>query len=131
MSLQAATAPILVLRDGELRRSNNAFDVVPRWLRANEPGYADDLRIVEVPHKVDDWTGVRLLVPWLLDPVQSWSRKVYEQVRQLQAECDARGIPVINRVERLPLAGKFQAAQAMARCGLRTPRMRRAETATP
>lgn len=122
-----ANAPILVLRDGALRGTPNAFDIVPRWLQANFAPYADDLRIVEVPHDIDDWSGVRLMVPWLLDPVQLWSPEVYEHVLRLQRECDGRGIPVINRVDRLPLAGKFQGAQALARCGLRTPRMHRVQ----
>ena len=49
-----------------------------------------------------------------------WSPEVYAHVLRLQRECDGRGIPVINRVDRLSLAGKFQGAQALARCGLRT-----------
>jgi hypothetical protein len=42
---------------------------------------------------------------------------------RLIRQCDEVGVPVLNRVDRLAVAGKSRAADCIARAGLRTPRM--------
>jgi len=65
------------------------------------------------------------MIPWLQDPVEQWCQRTYHQALQLTRECDAQKVPVVNRPECLSRAGKFQGAQLMAECGLRTPRVAR------
>lgn len=121
--MRDSTAPIVVLRDAQIRSGYNSFDAVLSWTASVFPNFHQDFRVLELPDTVTDWRGIRLLLNWTLDPVRLWSNQAYQQILALQEACDQRGIPVINRVERQELAGKFQAAQLIARAGLRTPRM--------
>ncbi len=113
---------ILVLRDAVVRNGNNSFDIIRNWVATAFPDFSPDFRVLELPGTIDEWDGIRVLVNWTLDPVKLWSDAVYEQISRLQQDCDGRGIPVINRVDRQINAGKFQAAQAVTTIGLRTPR---------
>jgi hypothetical protein len=65
----------------------------------------------------------RLHLPWLQDPVQHWSQATYARACGLAGQCDARGIPTINRVDRLVNATKSAAARLIAQSGVRMPRM--------
>jgi hypothetical protein len=56
----------------------------------------------------------RLLVPWLQDPVQLWSPAAYRRACRLAEECDRRGIPVTNPVDRLTNATKSTFARLSA-----------------
>lgn len=127
--MTAITAPMLVLRDAQVRGGRNAFDGVHEWLRVNFLREAADWQVAELPARIDRWDGLRLMVPFVLDPVQLWSPEIYQHLLALQQTCDAHRIPVINRVDRLERAGKLQAARAVAAAGLRAPRMVRIEDA--
>ena len=65
----------------------------------------------------------RLHLAWLQDPVEQWSTATHARACGLAAECDSRGIPVINRVDRLTNAAKATAARLITAAGIRTPRM--------
>jgi hypothetical protein len=78
-----------------------------------------------MPHVVRDWRPYVLCIPWLQDPVQAWSPTAYAQANRLAAECDARAIPIINRVDRLSAAGKAAGAATIASLGIRTAKMAR------
>lgn len=90
---------------------------VRRWTRRDR----QPLRLLlnELPPGVD----YRLHVPWLQDPVQAWSAAAYERCQRIAAACDRRGIPIVNRVDRLTSAAKSTAAASIAAAGIRTPRM--------
>src|SRR5688572_22611838 len=85
--------------------------------------YPEQRRLFElnlVPCRVVHWGRYRLHLPWLQDPVQEWSPEAYTHAMRLQHECDARGVPVVNRVDRLAHATKFKAAELLKAVGLRT-----------
>ena len=65
----------------------------------------------------------RLHLPWLQDPVQEWSPATFARACSLTRQCDALGIPTVNRVDHLANAVKSTAAMLIARAGVRTPRM--------
>ena len=98
------------------------YDVVLEWAREHAPQCLPWLDVRDLPCHVTEWWAVRLLVPWLQDPVQAWSPGTFAFMEQLTAQCDARAIPVINRVGRLANAGKAAAAETLRATGLRTPR---------
>jgi hypothetical protein len=77
----------------------------------------------DLPVRIRDWSPYDLHVPWLQDPVQQWSPETYDQANQLAADCDARGIPVLNRVDHLLNATKLRGAELMRSAGLATPNM--------
>lgn len=111
---------ILIVRHPEFQKG--FYDEVLDWARANAPQCLEHLDIRDLPLGAVDWPSVRLLVPWLQDPVQAWSTPLYDYMNSMAAHCDSLGVPVVNRVERLALAGKTAGAQAIAAAGLRTPR---------
>jgi hypothetical protein len=111
---------ILLVEHARFRRG--FYQVVLDWIAERLPACAGlfDLRVLDPGLRPQEHHT--LLVPWLQDPVQSWSQEAYDQAEALQAHCDARGIAVINRVEHLTRAGKALGASLMAAAGLRTPR---------
>lgn len=99
------------------------YDIVLDWVGQNYPGLLSRFRVKSLPCSLPSRTSVVLHIPWLQDPVQRWSPKRYRQANRLAAECDARGIPIINRVDRLINASKCLGSRLMAEAGIGTPRM--------
>jgi hypothetical protein len=101
------------------------FDIILRWLKANFPHLASHFDARYLPARVKNWSSYALHAPWLQDPVQAWSISAYEQALRLANECDLRGIPIVNRVDRLLNASKSRGAELMSQIGVRVPRMAR------
>jgi hypothetical protein len=81
-----------------------------------------ELRLL--PCSIRDWSPLAVFAPWLQDPAEDWLPvKAWANLRQLEGECDARGIPVINRVGRLSRAVKSVASGLIAAAGARAPRI--------
>jgi hypothetical protein len=97
--------------------------VLLAWLGDNYPDIRARFELRLLPWAIREWRRYVLHVPWLQDPVQAWSPTAYRQAQRLAAECDARQIPIINRVERLANAGKAHGAQLIAATGIRTARI--------
>jgi hypothetical protein len=76
-----------------------------------------------LPCRIDDWSPYLLHIPWLQDPVEDWSPRAHRWSMALAAECDRRGIPVINRVDRISNSVKSVGARLIAGAGIRTPRI--------
>lgn len=112
---------VLVVRHRTYQR--RFFDVILKWVAANVPELAPLFDVRDLPLRIRDWSPFSLHVPWLQDPVQEWSPETYDQANALAAECDARGIPVLNRVDRLLNATKSRGAELMRGAGIATPRM--------
>jgi hypothetical protein len=112
---------VLVVRHRKYQQ--RFFDVILKWVAANVPELAPVFDVRDLPVRVRDWSPYALHVPWLQDPVQEWSPETYDQANALAAECDARGIPVLNRVDRLLNATKSRGADLMRSAGVATPRM--------
>ena len=99
-------------------------DVVLEWAEEYFPEIRELFELRVLPCWVSDWSPYALHVPWLQDPVESWSPRAYRRACRLAVACDERGIPVVNRVERLSHAMKFETATRLSRAGIRTPAMR-------
>lgn len=112
---------VLIVRHRKYQR--RFFDVILKWIAANVPELGPVFDVRDLPMSVRDWSPYALHVPWLQDPVQEWSPETYDQANALAAECDAREIPVLNRVDRLLNATKSRGAELMRRAGVATPRM--------
>jgi hypothetical protein len=111
-----------------VRHSGNKphfYDVLLKWLQANHPSVRARFELRQLNCSIRDWKRYVLHVPWLQDPVQAWSPTAYVQANRLAAECDARGVPIINRVDRLSNAGKVEGAQRISSTGIRTAKMER------
>lgn len=111
----------LVVRAGSKPRF---YGVVLDWLAENHPEERARFELHTLPARVGDWSRYRLHVPWLQDPVQNWSVRAFDRANRLAAECDERGIPVVNRVDRLINVSRSLAAGKLASAGLRTAAVR-------
>jgi hypothetical protein len=111
----------LIVRHRKYQRQ--FFDIILKWVAANLPELAPLFDVRDLPVRVRDWAPFALHAPWLQDPVQQWCGETYRQANDLAAACDARGIPVLNRVGRLLNATKSRGAALMAAAGVATPRM--------
>jgi hypothetical protein len=112
---------VLIVRHRKYQR--HFFDVILKWVAANVPEVAPLFDVRDLPVRIRDWSPYALHVPWLQDPVQEWSPETYDQANSIAAECDACGIPVLNRVDRLLNATKSRGAELMRSIGVATPRM--------
>ena len=99
------------------------YDLILKWLRVTAPQCIRHCVTLDLPRTFDDWQAIRLLVPCLQDPVQHWSPATYEAVLSMQESCDKRAIPVLNRVESLPHAGKAEGPRRIGASGLRVAPM--------
>jgi hypothetical protein len=112
---------MLIIRHRTYQR--RFFDVILKWIAANMSELAPRFDVRDLPVRVRDWTPYALHVPWLQDPVQEWSPETYDLANQLAADCDARGIHVLNRVDRLLNATKSRGAELMRSAGVAAPNM--------
>lgn len=115
----ASLDQILLLRHSTYM--THFYDVVLDWIHSRSPDCLHHFMVLDLPGVMREWGVVRLMVPWLQDPVQNWSARIYDHVIALQRECDHRRIPVINRVENLANAGKAEAARRLRAVGMHTP----------
>lgn len=121
---------VLILRHAAHR--TGFYDPVLDWMKRRAPGIAAAFRaaLYPLPEQLaaggtawpPDLAGVRVVVPWLQDPVQAWSRPTYAIAMDFAGHCDRLGIVTLNRVERLTNATKSVAPALIAAAGLRTPR---------
>lgn len=121
--LDAARSRFLVIQHAWDHRG--FYDVILDWIALNLPQERRRFDLRELPFALPPDSDHALLAPWLQDPVEDRCETTYRQILALEAQCDARGIPVVNRPERLANAIKDSGARRMAAAGLRTPRMLR------
>jgi len=118
-----ATADQRFLIVRHARNKPNFYDVLLTWLEKNHPELRKRFELHRLPCHIRDWRPYVLCVPWLQDPVQAWSPTAFAQANNLAEACDARAIPIINRVDRLTAAGKASGAALIAKAGIRTAKM--------
>jgi len=99
------------------------YSMLSRWVRVNLPHLSRWFCVRDLPLRVKDWSRYALHVAWLQDPVQRWSQNTYKQAARLAAQCDQRGIPVVNRVDRLINATKSRGAKLLREAGVQVARM--------
>lgn len=111
---------ILIVRHHRYQRDFN--NVIVNWVREQYPDIFRLFSIHDLSHRIGALDDVALHHPWLQDPVQDWSQGAYARANALAAQCDARGVPIVNRVDRLLNAAKSEGSRRMAETGVRTPR---------
>lgn len=111
---------ILVVRHPQ--RNPYFYELLLDWLASQHPELRALFELRPLPWLVRDWSRYALLVAWLQDPVQAWSKLAYRLALRLSQGCDRHGVAVVNRVERLANAGKSSGARLIAGAGFRTPR---------
>jgi hypothetical protein len=99
------------------------YDILLAWLEDRLPDERRRFELRLLGERVRDWSPYVLHIPWLQDPVEDWSPRAYRQALRLGEGCAARGIPVINPVERLARAAKSNVARVAGDFGIRTPRI--------
>ena len=114
---------MLLLRHPTVQR--HFYDPALFWLRDNFPQLLPHFELRDLPCRTLDTTGLRVVVPWVQDPVQAWSPATYEHLLEIQKHCDAAGIRVFNRVDRLTHTGKAEASARLGAAGFITPRTAR------
>ena len=92
------------------------------WLVRNFPDCRRHFRLAYLPCALPASPRPRLIVPWIQDPIESWSPEAYRQTVALTAAAAAAGIGVINRPEHLTNIKKSATAAILAPLGIRTPR---------
>ena len=105
------------------RRYRGFYDVILDWVAENLPEERSRFELSKLPCQLSARQEFRLMVPWLQDPVEAWSKQTYRQALKLTAQCDRAGIPVINRVDKLSRAAKLQGSELIQQAGLRTPKI--------
>ena len=116
---------ILIVRD--CVQAPDAYDVILKWIEVTLPEVRSLFELRRFPCRVKDWSRYALHVPWLPDPVQRWSPRIYSWANRLADKCDEHDIPIINRVERLTNATKALGSRLIASAGIRTPKTERIE----
>ena len=101
------------------------YAVLLNWLSLYFPKIRCRFELHSLPFRVRDWSRYSLHIPWFQDPVEGWSQRTFDHANRLAEGCEAHGIPVINRVDRLANAGKVRGGELMAATGIRMPRMAR------
>ena len=94
------------------------------WIRGNVPELFERIEFHRLPCRIRDWSRYSLHVSWAGDTFLNWDRRGYASAATLEAECRARGIPVINPVTNLANAQKSACARKLTAVGIRTPQMR-------
>lgn len=112
----------LVLR--HLHQDPGFFDEFLRWVLRYYPDRAPLFLLNDLPNPIRDYPNYVLHLPWLQDPVQNWSEETYALACELAGHCEARGIPIVNRVDRLLNTTKCRGSEIMRQAGFRTPLMR-------
>ena len=107
------TQPFLIIRTPPRPGSPHAYDIVLKWVEENFPEYSHLFHLEALPFELPRTPCFSLHIAWLKDPVEAWSMEIREQAARLASECDARGIPVVNRVDRLLNATKFRGGELM------------------
>jgi hypothetical protein len=97
------------------------YDIVLRWIGGNHPEYLPLFAIHDLPGPIPDYSNYVLHIPWLQDPVQNWSEDAYAAAMQIGSAFEARGVPIVNRVDRLLNATKSVGSRLISQAGLRTP----------
>lgn len=99
------------------------YDYVLEWVGRNAPELKSLFDLQTVPFEMPDDHRYGVHVPWIQDPVQAHNLPAYEDSCRLADQCDARGIPIINRVDRLANTGKVRGSELIREARFRTPKM--------
>ena len=115
---------ILVLRQKTHLADYN--DDFLAWVKRTSPRDAGSFLLRRLPsRRAIDWNNVTIVLPWVQDPLREHHPRAYEALKDVEAQADARGIPVLNRADALSNSIKSVASGILTRAGIRTPKMMR------
>ncbi|MCP4192257.1 MAG: hypothetical protein GY768_16725 [Planctomycetaceae bacterium] len=118
--LLASDAHFLILR--HRAHLTKYYDGFVRWLETKKPAVRSRFALHSLPYSPRDWAQIRLLVPWLPDPLLHESPIVYGRLKRIEESCRQRGIAVINPVDHLLRTAKSTGAEFVRSVGIRAPR---------
>jgi hypothetical protein len=98
------------------------YDIVLEFIARNHRELAPLFDIQQVGARLGPDSEIRCHVPWLQDPLGDFNVPAYQKALELESDCLARGIPVVNRVSRHHHAKKAEASQRMLAAGIKTAR---------
>lgn len=93
------------------------------WVGLNVPSVMPHLELRLLPCELGPETTARACVLWLQDPVEDWSLEAYRDAMTLADDCRKIGCDVVNPVDQLANACKFEGGLRISRAGFRTPRI--------
>ena len=92
------------------------------WLALNFPDVRRRFELALLDTSPIATPGIRLLVPWLQDPIQQWSPKAYDQACAMADRFTARDIPVINPPATLAHGAKSHTLETARTLGIHAAR---------
>ena len=98
------------------------------WLRSKHPAIARRFRLAHLTPLPVRLSGVRLVVPWVQDPLREEYPADFRRAQRIEDQCRRRGIDVVNPTARLSIAIKSVALPRIAECGVRTARVIRIDS---
>jgi len=98
-------------------RYNNHF---LQWVKAHHPDIFKRIKLCQIPGLPLDLRNTALFVPWFHDPLKERFPNLYNKVYRIQQKCEARQIPVVNRIQNLSNSIKHKALGIMGQLGIRT-----------
>ncbi len=99
------------------------YDEILLWLKQQHPALVGYFDVCAMPHLLPKDAPYRLLVQWLQDPLENLDPRAYHQALALEADCDARGIRVVNRVSRHENLAKSETSRRLREVGIAAPRI--------
>ena len=94
------------------------------WLAREFPKLRALFELRLLPCRVRDWSPYRLYIPWIQDPACDWMPPAsYTRALELEAECTAHRIPVINSLKKTGSFNRSVAAEKLTAAGISTPRV--------
>lgn len=72
------------------------YRLLLKWLRLNFPEIRESFHLHIWPVSAQRLAGSRLLIPWLQDPIPSWSLSLESEIASLQQQLTVRGIETFN-----------------------------------
>ena len=92
------------------------------WVWQNAPDAAAHFQLGLLPMTRLRWDEVALFTPWLQDPVTDDMPAHYRRAKEIEDECIARGIPVVNGVSTFCNSVKSTALSLLREAGIKAAR---------
>jgi hypothetical protein len=108
---------ILIPRTPPLRPHD--WDQVLYWVKQEHPSLIPLIDVCAMPYTLPAEATYKVMVNWLQDPLENLDPPAFHQALALEAECDRRGIPVINRVSRHANLAKSETSRRLNAVGIR------------
>jgi len=109
---------ILVVRQSDHQSTYNDYFLY--WISQKVPEAAQLFELHYLPCEITKWDRYALFLPWLQDPLKQRFPHIYQQAKQLEAQCQEHNVSIINPVDVLSNSIKSVAAGLIRSAGIRT-----------